>query len=65
MQTILNKNTNSQQHSVISSQSVNPFNLVQNAERNMGQYQQRQQQIGQNQHQALKTTANKGIEENS
>ncbi|KAF7639881.1 Paired domain-containing protein [Meloidogyne graminicola] len=48
MQTFLNKNTNS-------------INFVHNNERNMGQYQQRQQQLEHNQCLGMKTMANKGI----
>uniref|UniRef100_A0A1I8AYP2 Paired domain-containing protein n=1 Tax=Meloidogyne hapla TaxID=6305 RepID=A0A1I8AYP2_MELHA len=60
MQTILNRNN----HQGSLPQTVNSFNPVQNNERNMEQYQQRQQQIGQNQRQALKTTTNKVLQTN-
>ncbi|CAK5066136.1 unnamed protein product [Meloidogyne enterolobii] len=53
MQNILNRNTN--QNSALP-QPINSFNPIQNNERSMGQYQQRQQQIEQNQRQVLKTT---------
>nr|CAD2177007.1 unnamed protein product [Meloidogyne enterolobii] len=54
MQNILNRNAN--QNAVLP-QQINSFNPIQNTERCMGQYQQRQQQqIEQNQRQALKMT---------
>ena len=53
MQNILNRNTTNQDSAL--PQQINSFN----PERNMGQYQQRQQQIEQNQRQTLKPT-NKG-----
>lgn len=53
MQNIINRNTTNQNSAL--PQQINSFN----PERNMGQYQQRQQQIEQNQRQVLKAT-NKG-----